>query len=160
MKIKRITHDNKRRAFNIDTAKGTFRYPYSELDIKPSGTNRITQVCIDKEMANEGFTYTLASGEAGSVHIDHVLSFNEDPSYKAEMLLYNLTIAVQKRIEKQDIALRELARWLDTSAAQVKRLLDQTNYNKSSTRLFELLFMLDADAEVFINDDEILVGAE
>lgn len=46
---------------------------------------------VDPELGREGFTYQLSSGAEGSVHIDAVLEYNEDPSYMAELTMYRLT---------------------------------------------------------------------
>ncbi len=73
----------------------------------------------------------MASGQEGAVHIDHVLEYNKDPAYLADMVLYKLTVWAQEEVEKSDLSTRELIRRLGTSPAQFYRLLDQTNYRKS-----------------------------
>jgi hypothetical protein len=45
--------------------------------------------------------------------------------------LYKLTIEAQKRVPASSLSKREIVRWLNTSATQFYRLLDQTNYCKS-----------------------------
>ena len=73
----------------------------------------------------------MASGQEGAVHIDHVLEYNKDPAYLADMVLYKLTVWAQEEVEKSDLTTRELIRRLGISPAQFYRLLDQTNYRKS-----------------------------
>ena len=73
----------------------------------------------------------MASGQEGAVHIDHVLEYNKDPAYLADMVFYKLTVWAQEEVEKSDLSTRELIRRLGTSPAQFYRLLDQTNYRKS-----------------------------
>ena len=58
------------------------RCPYKRLEIRPSPSNLITHVYVDKELGNEAFTYVLESGDEGSVHIDSVLEYNGDPGYQ------------------------------------------------------------------------------
>ena len=73
----------------------------------------------------------MASGQEGAVNIDHVLEYNKDPAYLADMVLYKLTVWAQEEVEKSDLTTRELIRRLGISPAQFYRLLDQTNYRKS-----------------------------
>lgn len=74
--------------------------PYAVLDVAPSPEDRITDVTVNHELGNEGFTYQLASGLEGTVHIDHVLDYNQDPNYLANLVLYKLTVEAQHRLEK------------------------------------------------------------
>jgi hypothetical protein len=60
----------------------------------------------------------LPSGAEGSVHVDAVLEYNEDPSYMAELTLCRLTQEARERFEASELTVREVARWLDTSPAQ------------------------------------------
>ena len=41
--------------------------------------------------------YLLASGKHGTVHIEQVLEYNQDPWYLRDLLLYKLTIEAQNR---------------------------------------------------------------
>ena len=65
-------------------------------------------------------------------------------------MLYKLTLEAQKRIEKSPLAKREIIRRLGTSAAQLYRLLDQTNYRKSVDQLLALLQVLDCEVELVV----------
>jgi hypothetical protein len=105
---------------------------------------------VDDELGREGFTYVLASGKEGSVHIDHVLEYNQDPAYMRDLLLYKLTVEVQERVEASPLSKRELIRRLGTSATQFYRLLDQTNYRKSVDQLLSLLQILDCDVHLVV----------
>jgi DNA-binding TFAR19-related protein (PDSD5 family) len=86
---------------------------------------------VDRELANEAFAYVLESGDEGSVHLDQVLEYNEDPTYLGDLLTYQLTIEAKKRIEESGLSRRELAWRLETSVPQLYRLLDTTNTRKS-----------------------------
>ena len=107
---------------------------------------------MDKEIGKEGFTYVLASGEEGTVHIEQVLDYNRDPGYLRDILLYELTLEAGKRIESSALSRREIMRRLGTSAAQLYRLLDQTNYRKSLDQLLSLLNILDCDVDLVVRD--------
>ncbi len=129
-------------------------FPYVKLDVPPSRADVIREVFVDKELGNEGFTYVLESGQEGTVHIDHVLEYNQDPSYLKDMLLYKLTLAAQEQVEKSPLSKREIIRRLGTSASQFYRLLDQTNYKKSFGQLVALLDVLDCQVEFAVKDRE------
>jgi hypothetical protein len=101
-------------------------------------------------MGNEGFVYQLESGAEGAVHIDHVLEYNQDPSYLADQLLYELTLLAKQAVEESPLSTRELIRRLGTSATQLYRLLDPTNYRKSLKQLLELFSLLDCEVDVVV----------
>ena len=114
----------------------------------------IREVFVDKELGNEGFTYVLESGQEGAVHIDHVLEYNQDPSYLKNMLLYKLTLETQKQVERSPLSKREIIRRLGTSASQFYRLLDQTNYKKSFGQLLAVLDILGCEVEFAVKGRE------
>lgn len=150
MKIRRVLANNRRKAFEIQTRTADYFFPYAIVKPQPLSSDKVVSVEVDKELGNEGFSYVLESGREGTVHIDHVLEYNEDPGYQADLLLYRLTLEVLERIEDSPIATRELIRRLGTSPAQFYRLLDQTNYRKSLRQMLALLHVLGCDVEVVI----------
>jgi hypothetical protein len=105
---------------------------------------------VDQELGSEGFTYSLRSGREATVHIEDVLEYNEDPDHLRDLLLYRLTIEAQKRVAATPLAKREIVRRLGTSATQLYRLLDQTNYRKSVDQLLRLLQVLDCDVDFIV----------
>jgi len=107
-------------------------------------------VKVDKELGREGFVYTLASGQEGTVHVEQVLEYNQDPGYLRELLLYKLTLEAQKRVEDSGLSKREIVRRLGTSAAQLYRVLDQTNYRKSVDQVLNLLHVLDCEVDLVV----------
>lgn len=151
MKIRRVTHSDQKREFEVITFSGRrLTFPYAKTAPEPTSENRIHDLFVDMELGKEAFTYTLESGDTGSVHIDSVLEYNADPSYVGELLLYKLTLEVQKRIEESKLSKRELIRKLNTSPAQLYRLLDQTNYRKSITQMVSLLHLLGCEVELSV----------
>jgi hypothetical protein len=94
----------------------------------------------------------LESGDEGTVHLDHVLEYNQDPAHMRDLLLYKLTLEVQRRVARTALSRRELIRRLRTSPAQFYRLLDQTNYRKSVDQLLHLLRILDCDVDLVIRE--------
>ncbi len=150
MKIHSVTHNNRKKAFQVKSSNKTFQLPYSKVDPQPSVSDPVARLFIDKELGREGFTYVLASGKEGTVHSEQVLEYNQDPHYLRDALLYKLTIEAQKRVAGSPISKRELIRRLGTSATQFYRLLDQTNYRKSIDQLLSLLHVLDCDVELLV----------
>ena len=150
MKIRSVKHNNRKKAFEVKTSSATYQIPYSKVALQPSTADRIARIFVDPELAREGFTYILESGEQGTVHMDQVLEYNQDPSYLRNALLYRLTIEVQKRVKASALSKREIIRRLGTSATQFYRLLDQTNDRKSVDRLLALLQVLDCEVELTV----------
>ena len=151
MKIRRVTHNNRKKAFEVKVWNRTLTIPYAKTDPQPSRNDPVVRVFVDRELASEGFTYVLESGREATVHVDQVLEYNQDPRYLRDMLLYKLTLEAQRRVEASPLSKRELIRRLGTSAAQFYRLLDQTNYRKSVDQLLVLLHVLECNVDVVIS---------
>src|SRR4030067_1466612 len=140
MKIQNVTSNNRKREFTVALRSGVvYSFPYSETDPRPSTDDRIEDVFVDKELGNEAFTYILESGKEGTVHIEQVLEYHEDPKYLAELLTYKLSVEAQRRIKNSALSRRQVAKRLNTSVPQLYRLLDPANTSKSINQLIELL---------------------
>ena len=150
MKIRSVSWNNRRRAFLVTTGNRQLLFPYAKADPRPNRSDPVHQVAVDEELGREGFTYRLASGREGSVHVEQVLEYNQDPRYMRDLLLYKLTIEAQRRVEESPLSKREIIRRLGTSPAQFYRLLDSTNYRKSVDRVLLLLQVLDCDVDLVI----------
>lgn len=152
MKILSVTANNRRHAFEVRTRRQELVFPYAKADPAPSAGDRVAEVFVDPELGREAFTFRLASGAEGSVHVDAVLEYNEDPSYMADLALYRLTQEARTRFEVSGLSTREVARSLGTSPTQLYRLLDPTNYSKSLRQLLALLYLLGCDVDVEVKD--------
>jgi len=150
VKITSVTANNRKRAFEVTTRRGQWPFPYSKTDPPPTPSDPLVKLYIDPELGREGFTYVLASGAEGSVHIDHVLDYNEEPGYMRDLLLYNLTCEALERLETTKLSKREIIRRLGTSPAQFYRLLDTTNYRKSVDKMLALLQVLGCEVEFVV----------
>jgi Cro/C1-type HTH DNA-binding domain len=150
VKIRSVTFNNRKKGFEVRTSRTAFWFPYAKLEIRPTSNDPVVQAIADAEIGREGFTYALASGKEGTVHIDQVLEYNQDPEYLRNQLLYRLTLEAQKRVARSRLSRREIIRRLGTSAAQFYRLLDQTNYRKSIDQLLSLLHILDCDVDLVV----------
>ncbi|MFA5844921.1 MAG: hypothetical protein WC971_08860 [Coriobacteriia bacterium] len=150
MKIRSVRLNNRKHAFEVGTWRDQFLFPYAKADPTPTAADPPVEVSVDDELGREGFTYRLASGLEGSVHVEQVLEYNQDPSYMRDLLLYRLTIEAEKRVEKSPLSKREIIRRLGTSPAQFYRLLDPTNYRKSVDKVLFLLHVLDCDVDLVV----------
>lgn len=150
MKIRSVEHNNRKKAFEVKTAARIFSFAYSKSDPEPTPDDPVRRVFVDDELGREAFTYVLESGREGTVHLEQVREYNEDPSYLRDLLLYRLTIEAQKRVDASNLSKREIIRRLRTSSAQFYRLLDQTNYRKSVDQLLSLLQILDCDVDFIV----------
>lgn len=150
MKILSVNANNRKHIFEVRSRHQSLVFPYSRTIPTPSATDRLSQVFVDPELGNEGFTYLLESGVEGSVHIDEVLEYNRDPTYMAELKLYQITQDAKDRFEASGVSVRQRSERLGTSPTQLYRLLDPTNYSKSLRQLFSLLYLLDCELDLEI----------
>ncbi len=150
MKIRSVTRNNRKRAFEVGTWRQPYLFPYAKATPPPSTGDPIVEVAIDDELGREAFTYRLASGAEGSVHMEQVLEYNQDPGYLRNLLLYKLTIEAQRRLAESRLSRREIIRRLGTSPAQFYRLLDSTNNRKSVDKVLHLLHVLDCEVDLVV----------
>ena len=150
MKIRRVKYNNRKKLFEVRVSSKELAFPYAKTDPPPTPQDPVVRVSIDSELDREGFTYELQSGRTGTVHVEQILEYNQDPAYLRDLLLYRLTLEAQKRAEASSLSRREIIRRLNTSAAQLYRLLDQTNYSKSVDQMLALLQVLDCDVELVV----------
>lgn len=152
MKIRSIKANNHKKVFEVRTYKGAYEYPYAKLDLRPTNSNPLADFYVDHELGDEAFTYTLASGDEDTIHIDRVLEHNRDPAYMRDLLLYQLTIEAKKRVDESGMSVRNISRMLGTSATQYYRLLDEDNYRKSMDQMVNLLAVLGCTVDVNVRE--------
>lgn len=152
MKIRSVRQNNRKHAFEVTTWRHHLLFPYAKADPAPTAADPPVEVSVDDELGREGFTYRLSSGREGSVHVEQVLDYNQDPSYLRDVLLYRLTIEAQTRLDASPLSKREIIRRLGTSPAQFYRLLDPTNYHKSLDKVLSLLSVLGCDVDVVVRE--------
>lgn len=150
MKIRSVKHNNRRKVFDVRTSAKTLVFPFSKAQPTPTIQDPIGEVVVDQEASREAFTYVLRSGRTGTVHVEQVLEYNQDPTYFRDLLLYRLTLEAQKRVAASPLSKREIMRRLGTSAAQLYRLLDQTNYRKSVDQVLALLQVLNCEVDLVV----------
>jgi len=151
MKIRQVRVNNRKAQLELVVRSGkVYPMPYAKLDPRPTIDDRIREAYVDRELGNEAVTYVLASGKEGTVHIDHALEYNQDPSHLAELLNHKLTVEARRCAEQSGLSRRELARRLNTSVPQIYRLLDPTNTRKSVNQLVGLLHVLGCEVDVVV----------
>ncbi|MDO8847881.1 MAG: hypothetical protein Q7W51_05805 [Coriobacteriia bacterium] len=151
MRIESVRADAEQQVFVVRTWRGSYSFPYGKADPAPDMGNPVSDLYVDEELALEGFTYRLASGHEGSVVVDQVLDYNQDPAYMRNMLLYRLTLEAQRQLRATSLSKREIIRRLGTSPAQFYRLIDQTNSTKSIDKVLSLLQVLGCDVQLVVH---------
>ena len=150
MRIRSVKANNRKRVFEVAICRGVYPLPYSKVDPVPDRSDPLASVYVDEELGREGFTYVLKSGAEGTVHVDSVLEYNEDPAYMRDLLVYKLTVEAQKCLKASALSQNEVIRRAKTSPAQFYRLLDVSNTRKSIDKLLVLLAALDCEVEVSV----------
>ncbi len=152
MKVQMVSINNRRKEFLVATrARASYTFPYAEADPRPCSGNWIKEVFVDKELGNEAVTYVLDSGDEGSIHMEQILEYNEDPNYMAKLLTYKLTLEARRGIENSSLSRRQIAKRLKTSVPQLYRLLDPANTSKSINQLVTLLHVLNCKVDLVVN---------
>jgi hypothetical protein len=159
VKIRSVKANNRKKTFEVKTYSKTLSYPYAKAEPEPGAADPVVRTVVDQELGREGFVYILESGREGTIHVEQVLEYNQDPAYLRDLLLYKLTIEAQKRLEASGLSKREVVRRLGTSATQLYRILDQTNYRKSVDQVLNLLHVLDCDVDLIVRAKSALSGA-
>lgn len=150
MKIRSIRANNRRRCFEVETDACSYTFPYARLRLVPDGDSGVHEVEVEAELGDEAFTYRLTDGREDTIHLDAVLDYNRDPDYMHGLLLHRLTVEALDALEQTGMSKRELIRALDTSPAQLYRLLDPTNRTKSIGQMMALLHLLGRRVDVTV----------
>lgn len=150
MKITAVLSNNRRKDFEVSAGNKRFTFPYAKCTPSPVPTNPVVKVFVDEELGSEAFTYVLKDGSEGTVHIDHVLEYCEDPGFLWELFIYKLTLGVKRRLESSNVPKRRIARELHTSPSQLYRLLDEARSCKSLQQILAILGLLDYEVDLVI----------
>ena len=152
MKIRSVRANNRSKSFEVETPKGMLPFPYARVSPRPSARDRIVRVFVDPELGREAFTYELASGREGSIHVDAVLEEHRDPGLMVDLLAHEIRGEALRRMKTTHLSHREICRRLGTSPAQLYRLLDTGNGSTSLRQLIELLFVLGCEVKLRTRD--------
>lgn len=152
MKIRTVSPNNRKKAFEITTPRATYEFPYSRLRLKPSTDDPVQEVFPDPEVGQNGFTYRLVSGQEDTVLMDQVLEYTKDSEYLRQALLFKLTLKAQERIRELGISRREVIRRMGTTPTQFYRLIDQKNAGKTLDQMLKLMVALDLQVDLIIGE--------
>lgn len=154
MKIKTVVANNRKRVFLVTTTttRRVFEFPYSQLDIKPSVDDPISELFPDPELGFDGFTIRLASGKEDSVLIDQILDYVKDPEYVRNRLLWQMTLHAERRMKALGVSRREVIRRMGTTPTQFYRLMDRNNAGKTLDQMIRLLSALDCSVNLIFKD--------
>jgi hypothetical protein len=150
VKLRSVSVNRRRKSIELRTSTRELSYPFSRLRPAASSADPVARVFVDPEIGREGFTYVLASGKEGTVHVDQVLEYHQDPGFLRDAVLYKLTLEAIRGVEKSPLSRREIIRRLGTSATQFYRLLDPKNTRKSVDQVLRLLHVLDREVDVVV----------
>lgn len=150
MKIRMVHANRRKKAFEVSAGRRRMSFPFARSEPAPSTEDPVARVYVDPELEFEGFSFVLDSGREGTVHIEQVLEYNQDPVYLRNLLLYKLTVEAQRRVETSPLAKRELIRRMGTSPTQFYRLLDPANDRKSIDQMLRLLQVLDCEIDLVV----------
>jgi len=152
MKIDSVQYNNHKSEFLVTFGKRVLPFPYAKLRLIPTAEDPIVECFVDEDLGCEAFTYYLKSGKDDSLHLDAVLDVNRDPEFFSNLIIHKLTVETLEAIKQSGLGKRQLARQMGTSPAQLYRLLDPTNYNKSLGQLLFLLHLANKQVTFQISD--------
>jgi hypothetical protein len=104
---------------------------FTGMSIGPD--NRFASITIEADLGDQGATYELEDGTRGDFPADFVLYYS-DPTYQWSPI-NQLKRALKSKISGSKLSIRVLADALNTSPAQVVRLLQE---NRASKRFLQL----------------------
>ncbi len=147
--IRSVTINRRRRSLDVDVgARDALSFPWSRLDPAPETDDRVATAEVEPEFANEAIGFRLESGSEGVLHEEQVLEYHRDPDYLRDLVLHRMTVEAIRLMDRSPLGVREVARRMRTSPAQLYRLLDPTNSTKTADSMIRLLQALDAEVEV------------
>lgn len=147
MKVTSVKIDSRKRELLITAGRKEFRYPLAFV----SSGDVVVAAAGDEETGNEAITCVMASGQTLTIHLDEIRAQLGDADYLRQQMLYDMTLQAQKSVREKRVAKRALCRMLQTSPAQVYRLLDQTCYSKTVDQMLRLLQALGCEVKLEIS---------
>ena len=140
-KFKTIKPNYKKNVLEVTLQEGrkTSKYslPFGVFrDHKISVENKFKEIEIDPELRGQGASFILADGTKGDFPADLVLYYC-DPSYDWSPV-NQLKKSLKDKLKASKLSIRVLADALNTSPAQVMRLLEENKVSKQLMQLFQL----------------------
>jgi hypothetical protein len=140
-KFKQITPNYRKRVLEIVLREGRrlnrYNLPFAVLTgMKIGPNNRFASITIDADLGEQGATFELEDGTRGDFPADFVLYYS-DPKYQWSPI-NQLKRALKTKISDSKLSVRVLADALNTSPAQVARLLQENQASKQFLQLSKL----------------------
>ena len=148
--ISRIYADYRSKGFFVHMGERKLLYPFVMLDPRPGLKDRMLRVYADEKLGREVIHYVLQSGRQGRISAEDVLLYYREPSDLRGKVLYTLTIEALERIQQCPLSQRQILKRLRTSASQLDRLLDASNFYKSINGVLDLLEVLGCDVDITV----------
>ena len=140
-KFKQITPNYRKRVLEIVLQEGRssnrYNLPFAVFTgMKIGPDNRFAEITIDAELGAQATSFMLEDGTRGDFPADFVLYYS-DPSYEWSPI-NQLKRALKSKISDAKLSVRVLADALNTSPAQVVRLLQENRASKQFLQLSKL----------------------
>src|SRR3990172_4265423 len=69
VKIRKVETNNRKGEFRVVTYSGdTYVFPYVKAEPQPDSANKVDDAYVDRELANEAFSYVPEFGDEGYLH--------------------------------------------------------------------------------------------
>jgi hypothetical protein len=140
-RFKEITPNYRKRVLEIVLREGRtlshYNLPFAVFTgMKIGPQNRFASITIEPDLAEQGATFVLEDGKRGDFPADFVLYYS-DPTYQWSPI-NQLKRALKSKISDSKLSIRVLADALNTSPAQVMRLLEENRASKQFLQLSKL----------------------
>ena len=150
MKIRSVRHNNRKKVFEVGTSTKKLVFPFSKATPTPT-IRRPSHGALRRPRGWPRGVYLrppLRPHRHGARRAGARIQPGSDAPPRSPV--YRLTLEAQKRVAESPLSKREIVRRLGTSAAQLYRLLDQTNYRKSVDQVLALLQVLNCDVDLVV----------
>jgi len=140
-RFKQITPNYRKRVLEVVLREGRilnrYNLPFAVFTgMKIGSGNRFTSIAIENDLAEQGASFVLEDGTRGDFPADFVLYYS-DPTYQWSPI-NQLKRALKSKIADSKLSVRVLADALNTSPAQVVRLLKENQASRQFLQLSKL----------------------
>lgn len=140
-KFKSIKANYKKNVLEVALREGSkiskYSLPFAVFrDHKIGAENKFKEILVDPELGGQGASFVLDDGSKGDFPADLVLYYC-DPAYDWSPV-NQLKKSLKDKLKASKLSMRVLADALNTSPAQVMRLLEQNKVSKQLMQLFQL----------------------
>jgi len=140
-RFKQITPNYRKRVLEVVLREGRilnrYNLPFAVFTgMKIGPGNRFASIAIENDLAEQGASFVLEDGTRGDFPADFVLYYS-DPTYQWSPI-NQLKRALKSKIADSKLSVRVLADALNTSPAQVVRLLKENQASKQFLQLSKL----------------------